>query len=238
MRSLTILAFTITFGTFQNLRASFWDSEIRQKTRGHSSSANVSSPRENQNLSTYRELSYDDLVQEYHATKAQRAQLEIKQSRSKTERRAFAGALVSFANYQFEEQQVQASHQGFHVSYEKQFQPQISWGLQYKNMPSVQVRNFRIEAQEVDGLIHYSNELDEKLSAQLTTGIASRLLTVEQEKMPSTNLSLQFIIGAGIYYEPRGNWVLGVEPQAKSSLLTKTGDRTAFDLNFKLGARF
>jgi len=236
MISLKLLSFTLLLCAFHTVQASFWDSELRPKSK--SSVSNSSQSRGTELSSPYRELSYEDLVQEYQSTKAQRTKLEQQQARSKAGRRAFAGAHVSFANYQFDDQQFQVSHEGYQISYEKQFLPQISWGVQYKNMPSSQLKDYRIEAQEIDGLVHYSNDLAEKLSAQLTTGVASRLLSVEKEKASSTNLSLQFILGAGIYYEPQGNWVVGFEPQAKSALLTKTGDRTAFDFNFKLGARF
>lgn len=238
MGSLKLFGFLLTLISFQVSQAAFWDSESTPATKSSLSANSSSSRTSDNNFPSYQELSYDDLVQEYQTTKAKRAQMQETQIRSKTERRAFAGAFVSLANYQFEEQQLQGSHQGFQVAYEKQFQPQIAWGIQYKNMPSIQLQNIRIEAHEVDGLIHYSNAFANRLSAQLTTGIATRLLTVERERVPSTNLSLQFLIGAGIYYEPQGNWVVGVEPQAKSVLLTKAGDRTAFDLNFKLGARF
>lgn len=228
--ALSLFTSTIAF-------ASFWDGNSKDSVSALSQSQKNKTP-SSEPSSTYREMSYDDLIQEYNSTRSQRATLEKKRSLSQKNSRAFGGYFLSFANYQMDEEALQTTHQGFSIDYAKEFQPQISWGIQYKNLPSVKIRNIRIEANEIDTMIHYTSDFDDHTSAQLSTGIASRILNIEQNQETSSNMSLQFLIGAGIYYRPSNEWLVGFEPQAKSALLTRTADRTAFDLNIKVGAKF
>lgn len=219
------LLFTlITFFTILSYAQSpqFWDDPKNKKT----------------NTDSYQEMNYDDLLQEYQSVRKSRMEADLQSTAVKKTSSIFTSYVMSFGQYQVGDESVSLSHQGFSASYAKEFLPQISWGVQYKNFPTAAGQNLKIGANEVNGAVIYSSILERQISMQLSTGLATRILNVQRLDGSSNTFSAQFLLGTAIMYQPVPEWVVGFEPQAKSAFLTRSADRTAFDFNFKLGAKF
>lgn len=184
----------------------------------------------------YKEVSYDDLLNELNAKKSNLTQ---KQSSSFDEIRLHAGIgyTNSFTNIVTQKQSFNRHATGIQLSMGMDlFSPNwYSEGV-FKNFGLTSYGSEEMTLREFDLKLGYTNKLESIWNYSLSSGLSNRFMRFTD---PSRNIDVDsttpsLIISTGFNAQVHKNLSLGAEVSAHTAITSHTADKNSFDFAFRL----